>query len=116
MHSTLDPSESDLAAAKLERRERGQGIARIVLAIVLLGLGCYILQNFIRPLLWAGVLAIAVAPLYEHMRRWAGPKHEGVLLPLGFTVVTTLIFLIPLVLIGFQLAHESGAVIHWLQD
>ena len=116
MHSSLDRSESELAVAKLESREHRQNIARIVLAIVLLGLGCYILQNFIRPLLWAGVLAIAVAPLYERVRRRIGPKHESVLLPLAFTVVTTLVFLVPLVLIGVQLAHESGAVIHWLQD
>lgn len=114
MDSRIDRSESELAT-KVEQRERGQGIARIVLAIVLLGLGCFVLQNFLRSLLWAGVLAIAVAPLYERVRHRVGAKHEGVLLPLAFTVVTTLVFLIPLVLIGFQLAHESGGIVHLLQ-
>ena len=116
MDSNIDPSETELTTAKVDRRERGQAIARIVLALALLGLGCFILQNFLRSLLWAGVLAIAVAPLYERARRRVGPKHEGVLLPLAFTVVTTLVFLVPLVLIGIQLAHESGSIVRWLQD
>lgn len=116
MNSSIDRAESDLIVAKVESRERGQAIARIVLAVTLLGLGCFILENFLRSLLWASVLAIAVAPLYERARRRAGPKHEGVLLPLVFTIMTTLVFLVPLVLIGIQLAHESGGIVRWLQE
>ncbi len=112
----MDRIETELNTNRVERRERRQSAARIVLAVALLALGCYILQNFLRPLLWAGVLAIAVAPLYEWARNRAGPRRDGVLLPLGFTIVTTLVFLVPLVLIGVQLAQESGAVVRWLQE
>lgn len=96
-------------------RERGQMVARVALAIGLFGLGCYILQNFIRPLIWAGVLAIAISPLYERLRRRASPHMNHVLLPLAASIISVLVILIPLVLIGVQLAHESGAIFKWLQ-
>ncbi len=112
----MDRVENQITVNRLDQRERRQSTARIVLAIALLALGCYVLQNFLRPLLWAGVLAIAVAPVFEWARNRAGPRRDSVLLPLGFTIVTTLVFLIPLVLIGVQLAREAGAIVSWLQD
>ena len=111
----MDRVETELTINRLDQRERRQSAARIVLAIALLALGCYILQNFLRPLLWAGVLVIAVAPVYEWVRRRAGARRDGVLLPLAFTAVTTLVFLVPLILIGIQLAHETGGIVSWLQ-
>jgi predicted PurR-regulated permease PerM len=49
-------------------RQRGQYIARIALAVALLALGIYILQGFVRALLWAGILAIAAGRLYARSR------------------------------------------------
>ena len=112
----MDRIETQLTVNKLDQRERRQAAARIVLAVALLGLGCFILENFLRPLLWAGVLAIAVAPIHEWARLRAGPHRDGLLLPLAFTALTTLVFLVPLVLIGMQLAHEAGGIVSWLQD
>lgn len=92
-------------------RERRQAAARILLAIALVGLGCYILQGFLRSLLWAGILAIAVAPLYERARaRFGGDRHDLVL-PLVFTVAATVVVLAPLVLIGVQLGREASAAL-----
>ena len=105
----------DQVSTERTERERGQMVARIALAIGLFALGCYILQNFIRPLIWAGVLAIAIAPLYERLRRRASPRMNHVLLPLAASVLSVLVLLIPLILIGVQLAHESGTIIQWLQ-
>ena len=107
---------TDRTELQSEHRERRQSFARIILAIALVALGCYILQNFIRPLLWAGVLAIAVAPLYERLRSRVGERAQDIWLPLAFTVVTTVVFLLPLVLVGTQLAREAGSIVHWLQD
>lgn len=112
----MDRIATELTVKRVDQREWRQSAARIMLAIALLALGCYVLQTFLRPLLWAGVLAIAVAPLYERVRRQAGPRSASVLLPLAFTAVTTLVFLIPLVLIGVQLAHETGGIVGWLQE
>ena len=112
----MDRVETELTVSRLDQRERRQSAARILLAIALVALGCYILQNFLRPLLWAGVLAIAVTPMLEWTRNRAGARRDSVWLPLAFTAVTTLVFLIPLVLIGVQLAHEAGGIVAWLQD
>ncbi len=111
MESLSGPSE-----LAISQRERGQSIARVALAIGLLALGCYTLQNFIRPLLWAGVLAIAVAPLYERLRQRVGSSGQSIWLPLAFTLVTTVVFLLPLVLIAVQLSHEGRGIVQWLQE
>ncbi|MDT7952371.1 MAG: AI-2E family transporter [Acetobacteraceae bacterium] len=108
--------KTELGLAEIDGRERRQATARILLALGLVGLGCFILQNFLRPLLWAGVLAIAVAPLYARARRSIGPDRHNLVLPLAFTAATTLIVLVPLVLIGLQLAHEAGGIMGWLQE
>ena len=97
-----------------QARERRQSVARIVLAIGLVGLGCYVLQGFLRSLLWAGVLAIAVQPLYARARRRFPPRGHGVVLPLLFTLGTTLLFLVPLVLIVVQVGREAAVAAHWL--
>lgn len=95
-------------------RQRGQSIARIALALALLGLGCYILQAFLRPLIWAGVLAIAVGPFYARVRQRFPPRGHDVLLPLLFTTATILLVLVPLVLLVMQLSHEARSVTEWL--
>ncbi len=96
-------------------RQRGQSAARIALAVGLIGLGCYILQEFLRPLIWAGVLAIAVGPFYGRVRQRFGARRHDVMLPLLFTTATTLLFLVPLILVVMQLGHEAHAATEWLQ-
>jgi len=94
--------------------QRGQAIARVALTIGLFALGCYILQGFLRSLLWAGILAIAVQPLYARVRTRLPPRGHDIVLPLLFTTATTLLFLVPLVLILIQVGHEAAIVADWL--
>lgn len=105
----------DVADDRSITRHRGQSVARIVLAIALLALGCYILEGFLRSLLWAGVLAIAVAPLYARARLRFPPGGHDIVLPLLFTVGTTLLFLLPLALVVVQLGHEVRVAAQWVQ-
>jgi predicted PurR-regulated permease PerM len=105
----------DVAEDRSIARERRQSVARIALAIGLLVLGGYILQGFLRSLLWAGVLAIAVGPLYTRARRRFAPSGHDIVLPLLFTVGATLLFLVPLVLILVQLGAEVQVAAHWLE-
>lgn len=95
-------------------RERRQSVARIVLAVALVALGCWILQGFLRSLLWAGILAIAVGPLYERARRRFSPRGHDVLLPLLFTLGATLIVLVPLGVIGVELGREAMSGVKWV--
>ena len=99
-----------------QNRAPGQRVARVVLAAVLLGLGIYVLGDFVRALAWAAVLAVATWPLYlRAKRRFPGGKHD-VLLPGLFTVVTTLVVLVPLVLLGVQAGRDEQSVVDWLHS
>ena len=86
------------------------------LALALLGIGVavlagYILQGFLRALVWALVFAIAIWPLYVRARnRWPPGKHN-ILLPTLFTLGIALVFLIPLVAVGIQVGREGASVV-----
>lgn len=90
-----------------ERTQNGQQIARVALAVGLAALGLYVLQGFLRALVWAVILAIATWPLYQRTQRRFGAGRHHVLLPLLFTAATTLLFVIPLALVVVQLSHEA---------
>ncbi len=90
-----------------ERTQNGQQVARIALAIGLAALGLYLLQGFLRALVWAAILAIATWPLYQRTQRRFGAGRHRVLLPLLFTAAVTLVFMVPLTLVVMQLSHEA---------
>ncbi|GAC1346777.1 MAG: AI-2E family transporter [Acetobacteraceae bacterium] len=95
-------------------RLRGQYVARIVLAIGLSLLGLYILGGFLRALVWAAILAIASGPLYRKAQLRFPPGRHNVLLPLLFTIGTTLLFVVPLALIAVQVGEEVRVAAHWI--
>jgi predicted PurR-regulated permease PerM len=90
-----------------ERTQNGQQVARVALAIGLAALGLYVLQGFLRALVWAAILAIATWPLYQRTQRRFGAGRHHILLPLLFTAAITLLFVIPLTLVVVQLSHEA---------
>ena len=90
-----------------ERTQNGQQVARVALGIALAALGVYVLQGFLRALVWAAILAIATWPLYQRTQRRFGAGRHKVLLPLLFTTGVTLVFVIPLALAVVQLSHEA---------
>lgn len=90
-----------------ERTQNGQQVARVALAVALAALGLYVLQGFLRALVWAAILAIATWPLYQRTQRRFGAGRHNVLLPLLFTTGITLVFVIPLALAVVQLSHEA---------
>jgi len=106
----LDTSPHDTLAA--HGASRPQQAAKGVLVLLLVLLGLWTLHRYLPALVWAGILAIAVWPLYQRTkRRWAASKHN-VLLPALFTIVIGLMFIIPLIMVGFQ----AGKEVHTLYD
>ncbi len=102
-------------AAQGTPRNPSQRLARTILALLLIGLGLFVLSGFLRALVWAGILAIATWPLYTRVRLRM-PHAHPVLLPLLFTLGSTLIVLVPLILMGFQVAHEARVVAGLVRD
>ncbi len=94
---------------------RAQHVAMGALAAGLVLLGLYTLQNFLSALAWAGIFAIALWPLYTRTMARLGAGHGGALLPAAFTAAVALVFIVPLVLVGVQLAHESMAAADWVR-
>ena len=101
-------------AHEADQTRSGQQIARVALAIGLTLLGFYLLEGFLRALVWAVILAIATWPLYLRVQqRFGGAQRHNshnVLLPLLFTAAITLLFVVPLALAVVQLGHEARVV------
>ena len=109
LHHPTDSVEAERLA--LSRR-----IARVVLAIALVGLGAWILHRFLAALAWAGVLAIALWPLY---RRLAVALPEGksrILAPLLFTLSVGLIFTVPFIYVAIEGAREVRIIVQFLGE
>ena len=64
--------------------------AWLLLCGVLVGVGLYILANYLRALAWALVLAIAIWPTYDRVRRQASPLVAKEVLPVLFTALVGL--------------------------
>jgi predicted PurR-regulated permease PerM len=94
---------------------RPQIIARIVLALVLFGLGVWTLREFLAALVWAAILAVALWQSYERAtRRWPTGRHE-LLWPAAFTLGIALVFVLPVVAAAFQFGREAHTVWAWIE-
>src|SRR4029077_10919164 len=90
-----------------ERLAYSQRIARVVLTLALVLAGLWILHRFLPALAWAGVLAIALRPLYRHVARALPGGEEGVPAPLLVTLLVGLIFTAPFVYVVIEGAREA---------
>jgi predicted PurR-regulated permease PerM len=107
------------AEAKAETRQplpldpRARTAARVTLAIALVAIGLWTAAEFLSPLIWAGVLAVALWPLYEQaaQRLSGGPSTLSALL---FTALVALVVFVPLALATVQLAEQSTAIGAWI--
>jgi predicted PurR-regulated permease PerM len=115
MDRNPDPPVSlgDVESARLASSQR---IARAVLAIVLVLLGAWIIHRFIPALAWAGVLAIALWPLYTRLARALPGQENGILAPLVVTVLIGLIFSVPFVYVVIEGARETRVLVGFLGE
>jgi predicted PurR-regulated permease PerM len=93
-----------------------QRIATGALALGLVLLGLYTLGHFLAALAWAGIFAIALWPLYRRTTARFGQGRHNLLWPLVFTAAIALLFIVPLGLVGFQLAREAHVATDWVRN
>ena len=93
-----------------------QPFARIALATALIAVGLWVLFDFLPALAWAGVLAIALWPLYRQMLRLLPDRSDRIVGPLLGTLLIGIIFIAPLVLLGMGLARESHFVTEFVNN
>ncbi|WP_150295257.1 AI-2E family transporter [Sphingobium estronivorans] len=85
----------------------------LLTAGALLLLGLWLSASVLPALIWAGVVAIAVLPLYERFEKRSEENQARIVLPLLFTAGVALIILVPLSLVVAEAANEARDVAQW---
>jgi len=91
-------------------------IAAAALTLVLLLLGLWTLHEFLPALVWAGIFAITLWPLYRRACTRFPPGRHNLLMPSLFTLGIALVFLLPLVLVAVPLGRDAHGVFTWIQQ
>lgn len=88
---------------------------RVLVAVLTLA-GLWIARSFLIELAWAATLAIALWPLYRRATAGRTAERPPILIPLGFTLATGLVLMIPLAMVAVEVAQDSQAVLQWLGE
>jgi predicted PurR-regulated permease PerM len=86
-----------------------------LLVVVLTLVGLWMARSFLLQLAWAATIAVSLWPLYCRVSRpgrKAGPLRVAA--PLGFTLATGLVLMVPLVVVAIEAARDSQAALDWL--
>jgi predicted PurR-regulated permease PerM len=86
---------------------RAQRIGRTLLATAVVVTAAWVLHAFLAALVWAGIFAIALWPLYRRLVGAAAGGGRDVALPLVLTVLIGLVFVVPVVFAAFELARSA---------
>jgi len=104
-----------IAEGSLARLSRGQTRAAIAAILLLILAGLWTLLPFLAAAGWAAIFAVSLWPWYARCRaRW--PRHGGVLLPFGVTLLILLIFVLPLIMVATALAHDAATFADWVRQ
>jgi predicted PurR-regulated permease PerM len=103
----------ELAGQPPEEAREHLNQLRVLVALLTL-VGLWIARSFLLELAWAVTLAVALWPLYGRARRGRRPFVRDVLMPLGFTLGTGLVLMLPLAIVAIEAARDSQAVLQWL--
>jgi predicted PurR-regulated permease PerM len=88
---------------------------RLLVALLTLA-ALWVARSFLLELAWAATLAIALWPLYRRaVERRTGTKRP-ILIPLGFTLATGLVVMMPIALVAVEAASDSEAALQWLSQ
>ena len=88
--------------------------ARVVLALVLVGLALWTAASFLPALIWATILAVSLWPLYLKFakRSTLGLSNLAAFI---FTLIVALILFTPMALAVYQVAQQGDLLIGWMK-
>jgi predicted PurR-regulated permease PerM len=108
----IEPPVPESAGQTPETTHAHLNQLRILAAIFTLA-GLWIARSFLLELAWAVTLVVALWPLYLRVTP-AARKGPLVLAPLGFTLATGLVLMLPLAIVLAEAARDSEFAIQWL--
>ncbi len=104
------------AAPEQDARTRWHLAARVLLTAAVFGAGVYMLSNYLRALVWALILAVALWPLFQRTAARVPVRLRREALPALFTLVVALVFILPLVLLAVEAAREAHGVLDYARQ
>jgi predicted PurR-regulated permease PerM len=103
-----------LEKTALPTGSRARLATRTVFAILLVLLALWVAGEFLSPLTWAAVIAITSWPIYTRFAVLIARGHLRLLAPVLFTLLTAVLFLVPVVLTVHQIAQGSDEFVAWV--
>jgi predicted PurR-regulated permease PerM len=97
----------------LEAPSRRQSAAWLLLCTMLVGAGLYILANYLRALAWALILAVALWPFYERVRRQTSPAVTKEVLPILFTALVGSAVIVPFATLTVDIIREFHEIVDY---
>lgn len=82
-------------------------VARVIFALTLAAFALWMAMDFLAPLGWAVVIAIAIWPVYARFSNWLPAMHRKTLAPLLFTALTGIVILLPGALALHKASQEA---------
>lgn len=101
--------------AKTDGEDAHRNQLRLLVALITLA-SLWVARSFLLELAWAATLAVALWPLY---RRALARRRRGgapILLPLGFTLATGLVVMMPIAMIAVEVARDGQVAAEWLNQ
>ena len=92
------------------------GAARLLLAGALLLTALYVLSNYLQGLVWALVIAVALWPAYQRLRVRVPERMTGTVLPLLFTALIGVVFLLPFAVLAIEVSRDALGVVAYARD
>src|SRR4051794_5156730 len=86
---------------------------RLLVALLTLA-SLWVARSFLLELAWAVTLAVALWPLYRRALARRAKPGPSILVPLGFTIATGLVVMMPIALVAVEAARDSDAAVQWL--
>ena len=88
-----------------------QQAASLILCAALIVAGVYILSNYLRALVWALVLAVALWPAYDRLRRKTRRSFAKKLLPILVTALVGSTVFLPLTVLAIEVVREVHEIV-----
>jgi predicted PurR-regulated permease PerM len=109
------PPEARRDGPPQEESDAHRGQLRLLVAALTLA-SLWVARSFLLELAWAVTLAIALWPLYSRALAHRSRSGAPILIPLGFTLATGLVVMMPIALIAVEAARDSAAAMQWLNQ